>query len=209
MRSIISALSVSGVFFASSLAYAIPFSETQTQDITESGQFFQFDFVGVPQPGTEGQLSITLNGDYSSPFPNVEFTIANLDNADGSVQLGNEGSGQDNVVSNTIDGLVLSSWTEEQFSFNDWELNYIFEISDALLNSMISDNMVIIGMQNSDDVNIFDEFNNDFIQVGLSYEAIVASAPVSALLLGVGMLGIGVAQRARRSGRGLEQVVPA
>lgn len=191
MRSIAIAVSSVVLFLSAGLVQAMPFAAGQSQNITVSGQAFTFNFVGLPQPGTLGQFSITLNGDYSEGFPTVEGASSTLDMAGGSLVLGNT-SGGNNIVSNTIAGLTLNSFSETLFSFNDWELSWVFDMTDVLLNSIINDSAATVSVTNTGGVGPFNESNPDFVAVGFAYNV---PAPPPVLLLGLGLLGLAVVRR--------------
>ena len=166
-------------------AQAIPVSVSDSGAITTSGQTFTFSFTGLPSSGTGGQFSTTLNGDYSG-F-DAESAVYTLDAAGGSLDLGN---GTNGIVTNTVPGLSLASFSQTTYSFDDQELTWTFDMSDSLLSTVIADGTINTTVVNDSGVNAFSAANPDFVQVGYAYQSsqsqsVPNPAPLSLMLLGL------------------------
>ena len=184
-------LAASALFAAPT--FAAPISVSDQQAITTAGQAFNFSFGGLPTSGTGGQFSITLNGDYSG-FAS-ETSVASVDVAGGSLDLGNQNNAN-GIVSNSVSGLTLDSYSITTFSFNDVEQSWVFNISDALLALMLGDGTLTASVQNQRDVNPFNEANADFVRVGYSYQSgVTVPEPHTAMILGLGLAGLAYSRR--------------
>ncbi len=189
-----------GVFILmgiASCAYAVPISISQQQNITADGQLFNFIFSPLQSSdGTGGQFSITLDGDYSprdAPPPLKEGSTVSLDVAGGLIELYNDNSGGNGIGTNTIAGLTLSSFSKAGGG-NSYTLDWVFDMSSVLLNTLLADNAISVAAQNTTDVNAaFAEFQ--FVRVGFDYDSAQVPEPTTLALMGLGLAGIGWKRR--------------
>ena len=151
--------------------HATPIDLWQQQDITVGGQGFVFIFPDLPDSyGRGGRLSITLDGDYSlKVFPPLsEGATARLDDGPGILELYNDIKNGGGVGSNSIGGLSLNSSSKVGMS-SSYTLDYVFDITPALLKAILADHSVTVKVKNTWDV-AFISRQQDFVGVGLSYD---------------------------------------
>ena len=178
--------STNGIGSAS--ATFISVAETQLQ--TSDGQEFNFSFASLPNPGTNGSFSLKMRGDYSG-F-NSESSLATIDIAGGLLDVGNTANG---VISNTISGLSLSSSNKTTFTFDDVQWDFMFTMSDILLNQVIFDSVANFTIDLDPGVHNF--ATSSFVSVGLDYESVSVPEPSIIALFAAGLFGIGFARRRR------------
>lgn len=145
--------------------FALPIVVSNQQLITSPGQLFHFNFAGLPTEGSNGQFSITLNGDFSGA--NSETSIVNLDIASGILDLGN---GTNGILTNTIAGVSLQSYSRTIFESNDIEHSWIFNIADSLFANLLIDGNLGVVVKNDVGVNPLVRRNPDFVRVGYTYQ---------------------------------------
>lgn len=187
------------IFFTliSNFAHATLFTVNEQQAIERIGQSFSFEFLDVPTPGSNGQFSITLNGDYSGS--DTESSMVSIDFAGGILDLG---AGDNGIISNTITGLTLNTYTVESFADSDRELSWIFNMSDILLGTIIDDGMITANVQNDISVDPLSLVNPDFVWLGFSYDVAAPSSvevpePSSLSLFMLGVFGLGAWRRSQ------------
>lgn len=187
------------IFFTliSNFAHATLFTVNEQQAIERIGQSFSFEFLDVPTPGSNGQFSITLNGDYSG-F-DTESSMVSIDFAGGILDLG---AGDNGIISNTITGLTLNTYTVESFADSDRELSWIFNMSDILLSTIIDDGMITANVQNDISVDPLNRVDPDFVWIGFSYDVADPSSvevpePSSLSLFMLGVFGLGAWRRSQ------------
>lgn len=175
-------------------------SLSEQQEITETGQSFSFSFDSLPMSdGDTGLLGITLSGDYSprNPPPLAEGATLSIDGEVGILELFNLSSSPA-IFSNSIVGLSLVD-SALAGGGNFVTLEYLFEISESLLTSMVSDSSLLINIQNTSDVN-FNPNDDGFVRVDFSYNSgnpvVDASAPATVSLVLVGLIAMAMRRRA-------------
>lgn len=149
--------------------YAIPINLSSQQLITSSGQLFHFSFTGLPTEGLNGQFNITLNGDFSGA--NSESSVSNLDVALGILDIGN-GNLLNGIITNSISGLTLNSYTRQIFESDDIEQTWVFDLSASLLTTVLADGNLNIVVKNDNGVDPLARRNPDFVRVGFHYQSL-------------------------------------
>lgn len=203
-------MSIKSVFKAAVLASlmatgasAAIFDETQQQSITSDGQAFNFSFSPVlPSSGIGGQLYVTLSGDYSTRSypPLSEGSTLTLEATGGFADLYNDSSSGASVGFNSISGLSLNS-SAKSGGGNDVTLDFAFDLSASLLDSLLSDGIFGVSLANASDVN--GSFGG-FVSVRLNYEEGLGVAPIPLpasmplIIAALGSLGF-VARRKRKT----------
>lgn len=176
---------------------------SDTQNITGNGQVFNFNFNNVgATSGTNGQLTIALNGDYSHDQSDEWAKFAMEDS--GNLVLGVYSSWTNGIVSNGVSGLTLASRTLSPITnLDDTQTIWVFNLSNVLLNTLLSDNKLKIKVTDASQVHPYNYVDQDFIRVGLSFNTASVDSPAadipepaSLALFGLGLAGLaGVARR--------------
>ena len=127
-------------------------------------------------------------GDYTAPT--FETATVTLDLLGGSLRLGDTG-----VQLNTIAGLSLNTNnTIAGGSGVDQILDYLFDLSAALLDSLLADNQITVNVQNTAGVTAQTGFT-DFVQVGFDYNSAPIPEPTTLALMGIALAGLGFQRR--------------
>lgn len=165
-------------------AHAVPVSLSQSQNISADGQNFSLLFNSLPESnGNGGFFRFRARGDYTDPkFETARITLSG---SGGSLKVNEKG-----VVSNSITGLSLSSnKTTPGGGGVDQTLDFIFALSGSLLDTLLADSSITVGVDNSGDVDA-QSFYRDFVQVGFGYQPASVPEPSAVYLLALGLLGL-------------------
>ncbi|AHI30208.1 PEP-CTERM sorting domain-containing protein [Marinobacter similis] len=165
-------------------AHAVPVSLSQSQNISADGQNFSFLFNSLPKSdGTGGFFRFRARGDYTDP--RFETALITLDGSGGRLKVNEKG-----IVSNSITGLSLSSNnTTPGGGGVDQTLDFIFALSGSLLDTLLADSSISVGVDNSGDVDAQSSYR-DFVRVGFGYQTAPVPEPGAAYLLALGLLGL-------------------
>ncbi|WP_286221220.1 PEP-CTERM sorting domain-containing protein [Marinobacter apostichopi] len=165
-------------------AHAVPVSVSQTRSISADGQNFSFLFNSLPASnGAGGFFRFFARGDYTDP--RFETALITLDGLGGSLRVNENG-----IVNNSITGLSLSSNnTTPGGGGVDQTLDLIFALSGSLLDTLLADSSITVGVDNSGDVDAQSSYR-DFVRVGFDYRAASVPEPSAAYLLALGLLGL-------------------
>jgi hypothetical protein len=176
-------------FLATTAASAARVVVTETQSITTTDQTFNFNFGGLPSSGFDGEFIVTLEGDYSPGYPD-EVAYVTIESAPGFLKLANTAPG---VETNTIPDLSLTTFTRTQvLGQNDWQLNYVFGLSDTFLAELLADNMLSALVVNGPQVDPY--LSSNFVRVAFEFTPV--PLPAAVRLFGAAILGLaGFAKR--------------
>lgn len=163
---------------------------TQTQDITEDAQYFEFLFENLAQSdGSDGLFIIEGNGDYTSVNSAInrvgEWADVTFENSLGHVRVSEAGE-----LDNDINGLILDSFIREDYrNSSDEFFRATFSISGEILTQLTADNQALFTAQNGDGVQAwwakgrFDQaYNPDYLSISLVYNAVSVSEPQTIIL---------------------------
>lgn len=169
--------------FSHSIAHAITIEGTQS--ITSNGESFTFEFASLPlSNGTGGAFFVNLNGDYTDGVSENALITLDLD-AD-TLLLGFDG------VYDGATGLTLSGFNRTIYDSSlDVLLEFTFDISPGLLNTLLSDNAIRVDVLNDFTVSALSEINPDFVNVGFTYNPVPVPAAIWLFVSGLlGLIGI-------------------
>lgn len=167
---------------------------------TVAGESFNLSLLGLgPSDGTGGTLSIYARGDYEDFGTDSEFL--NVD-AEGLFTAGPLGSLAFDATTNVfLSGSGGPFDFAQKFGSNDAEFQRTFALSGALLDALLGDGQVDVGLQLSDPVDIItaDSRVNIILKYESASETAVVPLPASLPLLLAGLAGFGVLRRRAKS----------
>lgn len=173
--------------------------------IVETGQDISFATAAPDYTGGAGQLTITLNGDFSYNFRNREYAAVTLPSLAGQLMLAND-PGRNNVTSNTISGLSLvSSSATETLRYYDALIEYTFDISADAMAELLADDVFDMNIALGPLVNPNASYDEDYVSFALSYTDLSAETlpavplPASAPLLLAAVGGFGMLRRRKKT----------
>lgn len=138
-------------------------------NITDGGQFFEFNFNAVPAAASEGTLTIDALGDYSIVPPSSETLDWNIDGI---------ASGQ---------GFDASAFADpNNVDLFQNSVSQTFTISLVDMQSITADGSFSVQIQNGASVGFFADQLDDFVAFRLSYDAV--PTPGAMAILGLGGL---------------------
>lgn len=155
---------------------------TDQSAITSAGQTFTYSFAGLTATSSDHIMTLFGRGD---------FTIS-------------AGSGSGETATWDLDGLLSSlahpfagipaSLVTTEHSLQDVSFSATYLISGASMATMTADGSIDVTLETSSGVNIIDA--NSFL--GFSLASAAVPAPASAILMGLGLLGLAGAVRGKR-----------
>ncbi|SIO16340.1 PEP-CTERM protein-sorting domain-containing protein [Parasphingorhabdus marina DSM 22363] len=159
-------------------AQAATVMDTQAQ--TSAGQLFTYSFGGLEPATGPGTITITARGDYSTPFPDIEFLEYDIEG----------------LLTGALAPVGADSFT--RFSFNDVEFTAVFDLSLADLNGLLSDNVIELSLDLSGPVNIFDA--DSFTSVMIDYPSSSPTPEPASWAMMIGGFGLvgGAMRRSRK-----------
>jgi len=183
---------------ASSAGLAVPtdrIEKSTKQEIVTDGQISESDFTDLPTAGADGRMTLTLNGDFGDAGETSSLAFGDVD---GSVIAADE-TATDWIGSNTVNGLALNSYNVDETVAPSGEFGREFEfqfgLTTSLLNELVADGEVGIGLDNDELVD-GDSWADDFVATELTYDdATSIPAPTPFLLLAIGFLGLSASRR--------------
>lgn len=174
MKSITTAIAIGAI--AGAAQASVPVELTASQNITESGQTFVFNFTNVPAALSGATLTIDALGDFSIVPPSGETLDWDVDGL---------ASGQGFAASAFADPNSIDLFQ------NAVSQDFAISLNDML--AITGDGEITVTLQAADAVNFFSDQPEDFVGITLSYTGI--PAPGAAGLLG--LAGLAAARRRR------------
>jgi MYXO-CTERM domain-containing protein len=154
----------------------IPVELTGSENITETGQTFVFDFTNVPAALSDATLTIDALGDYSIVPPSSETLDWDVDGI---------ASGQ---------GFAESAFPDpDNVDLFQNDVKQSFNITLADMQAITADGSVTVTLVNGSSVNFFTDQPEDFVSFSLSYTGV--PSPGAAGLLG--LAGLAAIRRRR------------
>lgn len=182
------------LMLAAPAAFAAPISVSSVQNITSTKQSFNFSLANLPATAKQAKFSIVLNGDYTTG-DDTEFATLTMENGK-TLRLG--GAWDQGLSNNKVTGLTLSSYKVTDFSHaHDIQRTWVFDLTDSLFKTFAADKVFNFTVQNSAQVNNYNDANQDFVSASLQYEAV--PEPTSLAIAGLGLGLLGLARRRRKS----------